>query len=37
MTDILEMEKYILNNQVHSYRQILNHKGKNLVYWSSAA
>lgn len=31
MTEIVEMLKYILNSQVHSYREILNHKGKSLV------
>lgn len=33
MNDILEEMKYILNGQVHSNREILNHKGKSLVYW----
>lgn len=33
MNDILEKMKYILNGQVHSNREILNHKGKSLVYW----
>lgn len=31
MNDILEEMKYILNGQVHSNREILNHKGKSLV------
>ena len=33
MTDILEKINYIPNSQVHSNRDILNHKGKSLVYW----
>ena len=32
MNDNLEKMKYILNAQVHSNREILNHKGKSLVY-----
>lgn len=32
MTDILEMMKYILNGQLHSYREIPNHMGKSIVY-----